>query len=74
MSGTDNVLQINAHVHMTSTSLEAMVENAKTLQGQDDDGIYRVDTVEKVNEMISRFLLEKDFEGYVKDIRNYTKP
>ena len=73
MSDPDNVLQVNAHVHMTAASLEAIVKNAKTLQGQDDDGIYRVDTVEKVNEMISRFLLENDFEGYVKDIRNYTK-
>ena len=72
MSGSDNVLQLNAHVHMTATSLEAIVKNAKALQGQDDDGIYRVDTVKKVNEMISRFLLEKDFESYVKDIRNYT--
>ena len=74
MSGTNNVLKINAHVEMTAASLEAIVKNAKDLQGPDKNGIYRVDTMGKVNEMISRFLLEMNFEGYVKDIKNYTKP
>ncbi len=73
MSGINNVLKINAHVSMTAASLEAIVKNAKDLQGPDENGIYRVDTVEKVNEMISRFLLEMDFESYVKDMKNYTK-
>lgn len=73
MSGTSNVLRINAHVDMTAASLEAIVKNAKDMQGPDKNGIYRVDTVKKVNEMISRFLLEMNFESYVKDIKNYTK-
>ncbi len=72
MNETNNVLRVNAHVDMTAASLEAIVKNAKQLQGSDKNGIYRVDTVKKVNEMISRFLLEMDFESYVKDIKNYT--
>jgi hypothetical protein len=66
-------LNINRHLDMTAASLEAIVKNAKDLQGPDKNGLYRVDTAEKVSEMISRFLLEMDFEGYVKDIQNYTK-
>ncbi len=74
MSGTNNILRVNAHVDMTATSLEAIVKNAKDMQGPNKNGIYHVDTVKKMNEMISRFLLEMDFESYVKDIKNYTKP
>ncbi len=73
MNGTNSILRVNAHVDMTEASLEAIVKNAKDLQGPDENGIYRVDTVKKVNEMISRFLLEMDFESYVKNIENYTK-
>lgn len=73
MNGINNVLRVNAHVDMTAASLEAIVKNAKGLQGPDENGIYRVDTAGKVSEMISRFLLEMNFEGYVKDIKNYTK-
>ena len=34
--------------------------------GRNEKGHYTVDTADKVSEMISRFLLEKDFEGFVK--------
>ncbi len=57
---------VNANVEMTTESLQTIVENAKKEAGRDEKGIYRIDTADKVSEMISRFLLEKDFEGYVK--------
>ena len=43
-----------------------VVKKAKEKAGRDEKGIYRVDTADKVGEMISCFLLEKDFEGYVR--------
>ena len=39
--------------------------------GCDERGRYHVDTADKVSEMISAFLLEKDFEAYAKDPDNY---
>ena len=68
-----DTLMVRTNVEMTAASLEAIVENAKKLSGPVEKGVYRVDTAEKVNEMISRFLLENDFESFVKNINNYTR-
>jgi hypothetical protein len=35
--------------------------------------VYKVDPADKVAEMISRFLLENDFESFVKDADNYKR-
>ena len=70
---TDEKDQIEVHVNVkiTTTSLQTIVENAKKIAGRNELGHYRVDTAGKVSEMISRFLLKNDFEGYVSDIKNY---
>ncbi len=64
-------LSVHVNVKITATALQAVVANAKRVAGKDADGIYRVDTADKVSEMITRFLDEKDFESFVKDERNY---
>jgi hypothetical protein len=71
MASKNNTLAVRANVEMTPASLQWIVENAKKLAGADEKGYYTVDTADKVGEMISRFLLEKDFESYVKDIENF---
>jgi hypothetical protein len=68
-----DTLIVRANVEMTAASLEAIVENAKKISGPDEKGGYRVDTADKVSEMISRFLLESDFESFVRDIDNYIR-
>ena len=68
-----DTLIVRASVEMTAASLQAIVENAKNVSGPDERGIYRVDTADKVSEMISRFLLENDFESFVKNINNYSR-
>ncbi len=67
MGAFKDTIVVNANVEMTTRSLQTIVENAKKKVGRDEKGFYRVDTADKVSEMISRFLLEKDFEGYVRD-------
>jgi hypothetical protein len=64
-------LIVRANVEMTAASLQAIVENAKKISGPNEKGGYRVDTADKVSEMISRFLLENDFENFVKNVDNY---
>lgn len=65
-----DLMTVNVNVDITTESLKAIVENAKTLAGRNEKGVYRVDTADKVSEMISQFLLENDFEAYAKNIGN----
>ena len=64
-------LLVRANVEITAASLQAIVENVKRISGPNAKGRYRVDTADKVSEMISRFLLENDFENFVKNVDNY---
>ena len=66
-----DTLMVRANVEMTAASLQAIVENAMKVSGPDEKGVYRVDTADKVSEMVSRFLLENDFENFVKNVDNY---
>jgi len=72
MPESKQTVRINVVVEVTGESLRTIVEHVKNMRGRDEKGVYRVDTADKVGEMISRFLLEKDFESYVKNIKNDT--
>ena len=71
MSDAIDTIEVRANVIMTTASLTAIVENMKKIAGQDKKGHYKVDTAEAVNKMISRFLLERDFETFARDENNY---
>jgi len=71
MKASDNMIKINARIDISASTLQTIVAKAKELAGRGADGHYHVDTADKVSDMISRFLLKKDFEAYVKNIDNY---
>ena len=71
MSDTIDTIEVHANVIMTTASLKAIVENMKKIAGQDEKGHVNVDTADAVNKMISRFLLERDFEAFARDEKNY---
>jgi hypothetical protein len=71
MSDTIDTIEVRANVIMTTASLKAIVENMKKMAGQDEKGHVKVDTADAVNKMISRFLLERDFEAFAIDENNY---
>jgi hypothetical protein len=73
MDESQKTIKINVNVEITPVSLEAIVENAKIIAGKDQRGVYRVDTADKVSEMITKFLLQNDFESFVLDINNFKK-
>jgi hypothetical protein len=73
MDESKKTIRVNVNVEITPVTLEAIVENAKLIAGKDERGRYRVDTADKVSEMITKFMLEKDFESYVSDIDNFKK-
>ena len=67
---TDTIV-VHANVEISADSLQAIVATVKQLAGRDEKGVFRVDTADAVSGMISKFLREKDFEGYAKDVNNY---
>ena len=71
MNPTQETIAVKVVVEMTPASLQAIVEHAKRLAGRNEKGHYHIDTADKVGEMITRFLLEKDFENFVTDSSNY---
>ncbi len=71
MTKAKDAITVHVNVEITAVSLQTIVENVKHIAGRDEKGVYRVDTADKVSELISRFLRENDFEGYVKHIENY---
>ena len=72
MNEFKELVTVRVNIDLTAASLQAIVENAKKIAGHDAKGVQRVDTAEWVNKMVSRFLLENDFEGYAKIMENYT--
>lgn len=72
MTPSQDTLAVNVVIEMTTASLEAIVENTKRIVGRNEKGHYQIDTADKVGEMVSRFLLENNFEGFVSDPQNYT--
>ena len=71
MAESKDMVTVHVNVDITGASLQTIVENVKQLAGRDEEGADHVDTADKVSEMISRFLFDNDFEGYVKHFENY---
>ena len=71
MTQSKEMITVHVNLEITAISLQTIVENVKRIAGRDEKGVYRVDTADKVSEIISRFLRDKDFEGYVQRDENY---
>ena len=75
MKTGSNKLSVHVNIQISDKALQAIVNNAKQIaekDAKDANGVYRVDTADQVSAMITRFLDEKDFDGYVKNPENYT--
>jgi hypothetical protein len=73
MPQSGEMISINVTLDIAVSTLKTIVENAKKIAGTDEKGIYRVDTAEKVNEIVSSFLEENAFDEYVNNIDNYKR-
>ena len=71
MSRDIDTIEVHTNVIMTTDSLKAIVEHTKKHAQRNEKGHYKVDTAAAVGQMVSRFLLEKDFEAFAKDEGNY---
>jgi hypothetical protein len=70
-TASEPTVRVHVNIEIKAAALQAVVQNAKQLVGRDAKGHYRVDTADKVGEMITRFLAEKDFTAFAKDLTNY---
>lgn len=71
MSPSQDTIAIHATIDINPATLQTIVQNAKKLSGTDEKGIYRVDTAEAVNRLISSFLIDRDFHDYVQNLDHY---
>lgn len=71
MNDSNDTLLISATIEIPAAALEAIVDNAKKKAGPDASGVFRVDTAEAVNELITKFLGARDFMDFVSDPKNY---
>ena len=72
MPNHKDIIEVNVNVKMPVIALQTIVENSKKIVGPDKEkGYYRIDTADKVSEMISKFLLENNFEKFVQNIDNF---
>jgi predicted Fe-Mo cluster-binding NifX family protein len=64
-------ITVHANIEVTIESLQAIVSNAKIIADQNGEDPALVDTADRVSEIISHFLNEKDFETFTTNIVNY---
>ena len=69
---TGETVTVRVNVDLSVTALQTIVDTLKKRVGPDQKGHYRVDTADKTGEIISRFLLERHFDQYVKNPENYS--
>ncbi|MDA8403183.1 MAG: hypothetical protein M0Z56_03165 [Desulfobacteraceae bacterium] len=71
MPETQDRIAIHATIEIDVATLQTIVQNAKKLAGTDGKGIYRVDTAETVNQLVSSFLRTQGFDEYIHNLDNY---
>jgi len=71
MTQSGKPITINVLIDIDPKTLETIVENEKNAAGFGEGTSGTVDTAGKVGELISRFLVEKDFDCFANDQGNY---
>lgn len=71
MSKRSPLVRVHVNIELSAESLQAVVANSKKMAGTDEKGRYRVDTADALAALISTFLRDKNFDAFVKDVKNY---
>ena len=67
MAQSPEKVTVHVKIDVSAEALQTVVAVAKKLVGRDAKGHFRVDTADVLSELISRFLVEKDFAGFVQN-------
>jgi len=65
------LLSVCVNIDIKTTSLQTVVQQCKELVKPDEKGKYQVDPADVLSVLVSKFLLEKNFDKYIEDKENY---
>jgi hypothetical protein len=71
MSESSPLVKVHVNIDISAASLKAVVANVKHLAGADEGERKRMDSADWLAALISRFLEEKDFLAYARNMDNY---
>jgi len=71
MGGSTDTVRVNVTVAIAGETLQTVVQTAKDIVGRNAKGHYRIDTADLLEDLLSAFIAEKDFDAYVADKANY---
>jgi len=66
-----STLRIHVNIEVPEAALQTIVSNCKAHTQRDAKGHYRVDTADKVSELVSKYLQSDDFLDFVNDPAHY---
>ena len=65
------LVRVHVNIELSAASLQAVVAHSKKKAGTDETGRYRIDTADALAALISKFLREKGFDEFARDVDNY---
>ena len=71
MSESSPSVKVHVNIELSAASLQAVVAHSKKNAGKDENGRYRVDTADALSDLISKFLRDKGFDEFARDMENY---
>lgn len=71
MSQSSPSVRVHVNIELSAASLQSVVANAKKKAGTDGQDRYRVDTADALSALISKFLQQKRFDEFARDLENY---
>ena len=71
MSESSPSVKVHVNIELSAASLQAVVAHSKKKAGKDENGRYRVDTADALSDLISKFLRDKGFDEFARDMENY---
>ena len=71
MSDDSPMVNVHVNIDVPAACLQAVVSNWKKKSAQAGQGRQHFDTADALAALITRFLLEKNFEAYTRDEDNY---
>lgn len=71
MSEYSPSVRVHVNIDLSAASIQAVVANSKKRAGANQEGRHQMDTADVLAALISKFLLENDFDAFVQNVDHY---
>jgi regulatory protein YycH of two-component signal transduction system YycFG len=71
MGDTMNTVRVNVTITIDGETLQTIVQTAKDIVGRNEKGHYRIDTADLLEDLLSKFIKNRDFAAFAADSENY---